>query len=252
MNIPWCRIYAELRTDPKVRTMPEPYQLRLIWLFLLRCAGPTENLSREELLFGLSCDETFLAALHAAFHAKGFIEDNWAVRNWNKRQFVSDSSTERVRKFRQNRTPKQDETLPKRRETQNETDQNRTEQNRTEEKPPAPPALEPAPRVHKSDLESIYDAYPRKVGKDAALKAIYKALRRIAPDHDALWLLDRTSAYAETRRNEDPQFTPHPATWFNQGRYLDESLQPKPKTLWVRADGTPVEPANPKDERFLQ
>lgn len=124
----WFRMYSEIRRDPKVKTMPEQFQLRLIWLLTLRCEGPTERLSREELLYGLDCDETTLDALHEAFHVKGFIEQNWSICNWNKRQYVSDSSTERVRKYRASKEQKQDETLPKRRETQNVTPQNRTEQ----------------------------------------------------------------------------------------------------------------------------
>lgn len=126
----WFRLYAEIRRDPKVRTMPESHQIRLIWLYTLRCDGPTEKLSRDELLYGLDCDETFLEALHETFLAKGFIDQDWSIPNWSKRQYVSDSSTDRVRKFRENRALKQDETLLKRRETQNVTDQNRTEQNR--------------------------------------------------------------------------------------------------------------------------
>jgi uncharacterized protein YdaU (DUF1376 family) len=86
--------------------------------------------------------------------------------------------------------------------------------------------------IHQNDVLKIYEAYPRKVGKDAALKAISNALRKI--DKEPEWLLQRTIAYASTRRNEDPQFTPHPATWFNQGRYNDEAgaATSKPKSQY--------------------
>jgi len=127
----WFRMYAEIRRDPKVRTMPETFQLKLIWLFTLRCDGPTENLTREQLCYGLECDETFLETLHETFVKRGFIDEDWTICNWNKRQYVSDSSTPRVKKYRQKQGVKQDETFQKRymkhAETQNETDQNRTE-----------------------------------------------------------------------------------------------------------------------------
>lgn len=217
MANPWFRMYAEIRRDPKVKTMPEAFQLRLIWLFTLRCEGPTENLSHEELLYGLDCDETLLERLHETFQAKGFIEKDWSVKHWMKRQYVSDCSTGRVHKFREKQALKHNETFQKRRETQNETDQNRPEQK----------------KLSRSTLEEIYLAYPRHVGKEAALKAIEFALRKngIQPPE----MLERVKAYAKARAKEDPQFTPYPATWFNQGRYYDDNLKPQEKLIWEAA-----------------
>jgi hypothetical protein len=75
--------------------------------------------------------------------------------------------------------------------------------------------------------QAIYDAYPRKVGKPAAVKAIAKALAKIPAEE----LLARVQAFAESRKGQDPNFTPHPATWFNQERYADDmppASQPQP------------------------
>ena len=66
--------------------------------------------------------------------------------------------------------------------------------------------------------EDIYAAFPRKVGKPSALKAILAQLKT----HDAMFLLERTKAYALVRVGEDQQFTPHPSTWFNQQRFNDD------------------------------
>jgi hypothetical protein len=77
------------------------------------------------------------------------------------------------------------------------------------------------------EAESVYQAYPRKVAKPAALKAITKAIRDLAgrtPPRDVAWLKGRVTAYAQTRVNEDPKFTPHPATWFNEHRFDDDEL----------------------------
>lgn len=87
---------------------------------------------------------------------------------------------------------------------------------------PLPPKWPPG------TLEAIYQAYPRHVGKGAALPAIGKALTRLArrgePDPVA-WLTQRVQAFAKQRAGEDPNFTPHPSTWFNQGRFDDEPEQ---------------------------
>lgn len=88
-----------------------------------------------------------------------------------------------------------------------------------------------------SEAERIYAHYPRKVGKEAALKAIMKALTHVP----AAMLESRIKAFAECASRyttKDRVFIPHPATWFNQGRYDDdpkEWLRPnmKPRALDV-------------------
>jgi DNA adenine methylase len=86
-------------------------------------------------------------------------------------------------------------------------------------KPPKPSAV--------SQAETLYRFYPRKVGKAAALKAIAKALARVP----FVELLDAVQEYASSRKGKDPQFTPHPATWFNEGRWEDE------RDEWHRPEG---------------
>ena len=67
-------------------------------------------------------------------------------------------------------------------------------------------------------IETIYEAYPKKVGKAKALTAIKVALKKIAFDD----LLGAVREYAECRAGPDQQFTPYPATWFNQERWKDD------------------------------
>ena len=74
----------------------------------------------------------------------------------------------------------------------------------------------------------IYDAYPRKVGKAAALKAIEKALQVIAARGEAdpvAWLLARVEAFARSPAGQQGTYTPYPASWFNQGRYDDADAE---------------------------
>jgi DNA-binding HxlR family transcriptional regulator len=75
-------------------------------------------------------------------------------------------------------------------------------------------------------VERIYQAYPKHKAKGDALKAIVKALDKIRDrgEVDPVgWLLERVEAYAGGRAEQDPKFTPHPATWFNGERYDDEA-----------------------------
>ena len=65
---------------------------------------------------------------------------------------------------------------------------------------------------------SIYESYPRKVGKPAAIKAIVSALKKISAEE----LLKKTQAFASAKAGADPQFIPHPSTWFTQERFNDD------------------------------
>lgn len=82
--------------------------------------------------------------------------------------------------------------------------------------------------------EMIYNSYPRKVAKPAAVKAIRAAVKRLVAgsasrpsmqEIDARrFLYARTKAYAESPAGSKPppggeDYRPHPATWFNQERY---------------------------------
>lgn len=124
----WFRLYAEFAHDPKVQMMGEKDQRRLIMLFCFRC-NVTETLQDQEVAFQLrvSLDEWLVTK--ALFVEKKFIDEHNKILNWDKRQFVSDSSTERVRKHRDK--VKRSETVtvtpPEQNRTDTEQIQNRTE-----------------------------------------------------------------------------------------------------------------------------
>lgn len=115
----WFRLYSEFSSDPKVQMLSESNQRRLVMLFCLRCDETLETLHETEIAFHLRISEEELESTKALFVQKGFIDDDWCVLNWNDRQFISDSSTERVRRSRQRK--KQDETLHEPIETLHET-----------------------------------------------------------------------------------------------------------------------------------
>ncbi len=93
-----------------------------------------------------------------------------------------------------------------------------------------PPQARGGPSFPPAVIDEIYRAYPRKKQPEAARRAIVKALGLIAkregiPDA-ATWLTGRVQAYAVSRANEDPQFTPYPATWFRAGSYDEDFTEP--------------------------
>ena len=69
------------------------------------------------------------------------------------------------------------------------------------------------------NAEKIYQAYPRKIGKGAAIKAITKALTKIGPYELLCKVVDYRTA---TAWQQNRSLIPHPATWINQERWLDD------------------------------
>jgi hypothetical protein len=70
----------------------------------------------------------------------------------------------------------------------------------------------------------IYQIYPKKVARAAALKSITAALKKIS-FYD---LKSAVESYAITAKDSDIKYVPHPATWFNQERWADEETVEKP------------------------
>jgi len=62
---------------------------------------------------------------------------------------------------------------------------------------------------------AFWEAYPRKVGKGAARKAYAAAIRRGTPE--------QLLAAVKAQCMAGDQYTPHPTTWLNQDRWLDET-----------------------------
>lgn len=99
----------------------------------------------------------------------------------------------------------------------------------------APPSMRGDPKSLSAaeQEERIYEAYPRKVGRAAALKSIRFAVVRLAegnlrqgpidPTDARRFLWKKSTEYANSPlgRRVDKDKIPHPATWFNQERYFD-------------------------------
>lgn len=94
-------MYSEFAADPKVQSMSEPFQRRLVMLFCLRSSDVLVTLRERDIAFALRVTEQELSDTKRVFIDRGFIDEEWKVLNWSKRQFVSDSSTERTRAYRE-------------------------------------------------------------------------------------------------------------------------------------------------------
>lgn len=112
--------------------------------------------------------------------------------------------------------------------TSEETEK-KTEKKDTEEIRSSPEAK--AAKFSSDIVESIYKEFPRKEGKQPALKAIGKALvalEKRGQEDPVDWLLGRVRSYAEhcQREGKEPRHIKMPQGWFGDARYDDDLASP--------------------------
>jgi hypothetical protein len=93
--------------------LSEAMQRRYVMLLCLRCSEVLETLHETEIAFQLRLSAQELDDTKQLFIGKKFIDKQWNLLNWDKRQFVSDSSTMRVARHREKKkqVSNSDETL---------------------------------------------------------------------------------------------------------------------------------------------
>ena len=97
----WFRMYGEFANDPKVQAMPENMQRRLVMLFCMQSNDDLDNATDDEILCLLRISKAEFKKTKQLFIDKGFINERWQLINWGKRQFESDSSTDRSKRCRE-------------------------------------------------------------------------------------------------------------------------------------------------------
>jgi len=131
-------MYSEFMNDPKVQLMSEVNQRRLVMIFCMRCNGNV-TLQDKHVTFMLRISDAEWSDSKAEFIDNGFIDNDNNVLNWDKRQFISDSSVERVARHRAlHKTvtvTKCNVTVTPPEQNRTDTEQNRTDKNITRKNP---------------------------------------------------------------------------------------------------------------------
>jgi hypothetical protein len=126
----WFRLYAEFAHDHKVQMLSEQDQRRLIMMFCLKCNGYV-TLQDDDVTFQLRISNDEWQKTKDIFIKKGFINSDNQIINWDKRQYVTDSSTARVARHRERKKNNTDN-VTSCNVTVTPPEQNRTEQNRAD------------------------------------------------------------------------------------------------------------------------
>src|SRR5688500_13730405 len=108
MSLPWFRMYAEWASDPVVQSLSFNDQRHHAVILCLKCNGNLDrdiaDAQRERIVLrGLGLDSVSAGEVKRRLMEVGLIDDNWQPNGWEKRQFISDVSTKRVRNYRKNK-----------------------------------------------------------------------------------------------------------------------------------------------------
>ena len=106
MALPWFRMYAEFSGDPVIQSLAFEDQRHYVMLLCLKCNGTLDRDVNEDLrdrivLRGLGLDAVAGGEAKRRLMEVGLVENDWQPCGWDKRQFKSDTSTDRVRTFRE-------------------------------------------------------------------------------------------------------------------------------------------------------
>lgn len=180
----WCRLYYEFAHDPKIQIMSETLQRRFVMLMCIQTEGLLPGLSDREVGHVMGLSPKKLNETKQVFLERNLIKNDWTLKNFEKRQFLSDDVTERVRKHRTNKINDngKNETLQKRccnvtvtaSDTDTDTD--------TDIRPPIIP-----PTGGDRPFADFWEIYPRRPNGNRGSKAIsMKRWRKLSrADQDA-------------------------------------------------------------------
>lgn len=173
----WFRMYAEFATDPKVQMLSETDQRRYLMLLCLRCSNGDVTLHETEIVFQLRIGESDWECTKAALLAKNLIDEDCKPTAWDKRQFVSDSSAERVARHRANKKQPCNVTVtPPETETETETEKENTQSTVVDAV-----SAQPSPKKRKPKTDDAFDprsAMIESAGLDADLVDDFLKLRK--------------------------------------------------------------------------
>lgn len=215
----WFRFYDDTINDPKVLKLSD--KSYRIWVGLLCAASKNDGVLPpfEDLAILLRIKpEKLQPELEKLIEAKLLDHTDAGIipHNWNKRQYKSDVSTERVQRFRK-RERNVSETPP---DTENRIQ-------RTERKKDSRAVAKATRTPDSQEFEEFWKAYPKREGPNpkAEARKVFEALMKRGADPQAIIAAVRRYAIAE-KSNIGTRFIPHASTWLRGQRFEDYQTPP--------------------------
>lgn len=199
----WFRFYAEVVHDPKVQQLPAATFKQWVNLLCIACENEGALPPEQHIAYTMRMSVQSCRNMLIEFKRLGLLDqDSKGVlkpHNWDSRQFQSDVSTERVRKFRERKkrssetAPETFQKLPRARDTDTETDTDKT---------PVVPLQ--AHEIGESPYEKFVAAFVGPVEPD-----LWQHFPRYVSAQDAPCLIENTILWMQTKRYRDGFYSAH-------------------------------------------
>jgi hypothetical protein len=236
----WFRVYDDMVDDPKVQRLPDASFKVLVnlWCLASQCGGKLPSI--DDMAFKLRMKPEKVAALISSLTNAGLIDeidDELAPHNWDKRQFKSDVSNERVKRHRERKCNVTDTVTVTPPDTESDTD---TEH--IQKKDIRAVATAPRPDVY---FEEFWGKYPKRDGanpKEPARKKFLAAVKSGADPEAIIRAAKRSADEARSNGQIGTPYVPQAVTWLNQQRWGDY-----PALTVIAGTPTPPDPSLPSD-----
>ncbi len=224
----WFRHYAGMMRDEKlvsaaIRSKQPVERVVWVWGALLESASEVNDGGRfdfdaGEAAYFLRVGEDDIQNILSALVSLGRISDCAVVR-WSDRQFESDQSKERQKRYRDRLKASRDGGVTSR-------DATVTAQYTETDTDPSEDASAPEANP---DFERFWDAYPNKTGRPSAEKAFSQAIKRASLGE----IMAGVATYAA--KTDDRQWC-SPVRWLSDDRWKDQPAKPPDKRA-PKSDG---------------
>lgn len=230
-DIKWIKITTNIFDDEKIlliESMPDADAIIVIWFKLLVLAGRTNNCGALTINDTMPYSDEMLAAIFRRplntvrmalkiFEQFGMIEiinDTICIPKWEVHQNIEgmekvrEQTRERVAKFREKKKQELLEGVTLSNVTVTEQNKNKNKNKKEKEN-----------NILSAEFEELWTLYPKKQGKQNALKA-YISARNNGTEYDDV--LNGVKAYSEYVKGKDMQYVKMGSTFFNQKAWQDD------------------------------
>ncbi|MFZ2809410.1 MAG: hypothetical protein WAZ60_23750 [Desulfosalsimonadaceae bacterium] len=216
----WFRLWNDILDDHKINQLND-YEFRL-FIYLLACASEEDavngRLTRTLPAINRRCRrrqdhfnravETFQKLDLITVDQEGYI----TITKWNKRQFQSDRSYDRVKKHREQQ-PIRNVSV-----TVNETPPDTDTDTDTEKDKSIIPSKKKRGDEYDQDFMTFWSAYPKKAKKPNA----YREWKKLGSKRPSVGIILAAIAEHATWRSWIDGFIPDPERWLKSERWADE------------------------------
>ena len=224
MSNSWVRLWLDMPTDPKFRTIskqskqPLSAVISMFVCLMTDAANASERgrtqINDDDLASTLDLETEQVTAIRNAM--QGRVLDGDFLMGWERRQPLrEDGSAERSRAWREKQKERTQANASERKKPKPNAPDTDTDTD-TDITPPTPP------RGNGADerFENFWDAYPRKAGKRDAAKAWAKLKPDEALCGTIMAALERHKR-CDMWTKDGGQFVPYPATYLRGERWTD-------------------------------